>query len=239
MDWMVFHVKHSYRRVWADYTRCLKQRNSMLRSGKIDPLDCQIWDDTLSVLSEQIDSMRAEVLELYLPELDSYLTQCGFVSLGSFSVDYQRGWAANRTLREELAETRGKEAKLGFTTVGPHKADIKIRLNRKDVSELFSRGQQKAVITAMYMAQLNVFKNKNDRDCVLLIDDLPAELDRAAQQMLSGWVARLDRVQTFITGIDLEPIIKAWPTPLLEGACKMFHVKHGQVTEQPLSGATL
>lgn len=192
----------------------------------------------LSALAKEIDLMRAEVVELYLPHLNAYLEQCGFVSLGSFTLEYERGWAGDSTLVNELAKHYEKEAKLGFTTLGPHKADIKIRLNKKDVAELFSRGQQKSLVAAMYMAQLNVFKSNNKRNSVLLIDDLPAELDYSNQQMLCDWVARLDSVQTFITGIDLSLIIQAWPEPLDDGECKMFHVKHGQVTEQPLSGVT-
>lgn len=238
LDWMVFHVKQSYRRLWADYARCLKQRNSMLRSGNIRVIDIKVWDDTLSILAEEIDAMRAEVVELYLPELDRYLSQCGFSKSGLLSLEYERGWGVGKPLVDELLGAREREARLGYTTVGPHKADIRIRIDRKDVSELFSRGQQKSLIAAMYMAQLDVFKSRNRRDCILLIDDLPAELDRGNQQMLCRWVAHLDRVQTFITGIDLSPIIETWPAPLSDSECKMFHVKHGQVTEQPLSGAT-
>lgn len=233
LDWMVFHVKHDYRRLWSDYARCLKQRNSLLRSDKMKGLDYEVWDATLSSLAVQIDLMRSEVVALFLPELNTYLKHCGFIDSGEVSVEYLRGWDSGSSLGQELARVRDKEQKLGFTTVGPHKADIRIRLSGKDVAELFSRGQQKSVVIAMYMSQMNVFKNKNKRDCLLLIDDLPAELDQTNQQMVCGWVSQLDRVQSFITGIELKPIIDAWPKPLTSNDCKMFHVKHGQVTEQP------
>lgn len=231
LDWMVFHVKHSYRELWADYARCLKQRNTLLRSGKIAGFEFQIWDTTLSALAEQIDQLRLEVLEGYLPELADYLQQFAFIGQGELSVDYQKGWAKASSLQQQLDEARDRDVRAGFTTIGPHKADIKIKLNKKDAAEIFSRGQQKALVAAMYMAQMNVFQKSNGKDCVLLIDDLPAELDQENQQMLCGWVARLQRVQTFITGIDLRPTIESWPEALAKEDCKMFHVKHGQVTE--------
>ena len=237
LDWMVFHVKHSYRQLWSDYMRCLKQRNSLLRSDKIDGFGWTIWDSTLSDIAEKIDQLRTEVVAAYLPLLNEYLSRCDFVKEGQLSVDYERGWPKDTMLNDVLYDLREKERKQGFTGAGPHKADIRIRFNRKDVAELFSRGQQKAVITAMYMAQLKVFKNKNNKDCVLLIDDLPAELDHKNQERLCKWIAEQQRVQTFITGIELKPIIDNWPVPLSAEAYKMFHVKHGQVTERS-NGAT-
>jgi DNA replication and repair protein RecF len=232
LDWMVFHVKHGYRQVWSDYSRCLKQRNSILRSGTVDRADQWVWDEALCRLASQIDEMRSEVIDRFLPQLSLFLENCGFIDAHVFRLEYLRGWKAG-LLQEELHDTRDRDLRLGFTGVGPHKADIKIRLGGRDVAELLSRGQQKSLITAMYMAQLNIFKMENDSHCVLLIDDLPAELDQENQQMLCRWLSQLDRVQCFITGIDLQTLIDTWPLPLNSNECKVFHVKHGQVTEQP------
>lgn len=237
LDWMVFHVKHSYPRLWGEYVRCLKQRNSLLRSGKITNFEMKTWDATLSKLADQIDAARAEVVDVYVPLLQRFLAECGFIARGRFSIEYQRGWNEGHTLEQELQQLRAKEERQGFTSVGPHKADIKLRIDKKDAAEVFSRGQQKSVVIAMYMAQLNLFHEQNGSDCILLVDDLPAELDRTNQDITCRWLAALDKVQIFITGIDLQPIIQTWPKAASLQAAKMFHVKHGQVTEQSI-GAT-
>lgn len=231
LDWMVFHVKQSYRELWSDYARCLKQRNSLLRSGKMAGFDSQVWDERLSELAEAIDALRREIAEEYVPALDQYLQQFGFIECGSLSMEYQRGWPSEESLLQQLQESRERDLRMGFTTMGPHKADLKIRFDKKDAAEIFSRGQQKTLVSAMYMAQLAIFQKYNDKDCILLIDDLPAELDPANQKLLCEWVGSLQKVQTFITGIDLQRIIESWPMAVTKEDCKMFHVKHGQVTE--------
>src|SRR5690606_37850358 len=43
LDWLVFHVKPNFRGIWSDYERCLKQRNSLLRSDRIQRPDLMVW----------------------------------------------------------------------------------------------------------------------------------------------------------------------------------------------------
>jgi DNA replication and repair protein RecF len=233
LDWMVFHVKHQFADVWASYTRGLKQRNSLLRADSTQSADLAIWEEPLSDLAEQIDRLRAEVAELFVSAINGYLAGCDFIPAGAVTLDYQRGWKADRPLLAELIENRPREQKLGFTSVGPHKADIKIRFNRHPATEVLSRGQQKALVAAMYMAQLGVFGRANARQCLLLVDDLPAELDERNQGLLCEWIAQLPRTQVFITGIDLTRIMTTWPKQLGADNCKLFHVKQGTVTEKP------
>lgn len=235
IDWLVFHVKPTFRKVWGEYMRCLKHRNSLLRSDKMPRSEFSIWDKTLAELGEVIDGLRREVIEDFEPVSRSYLSQCDFVEQGQLEISYLPGWDSTRPLLDQLDERYQRDVAVGYTSLGPHKADIRFTFNKKPLAELFSRGQQKSVIAAFYLAQLNVFLAKSGGECILLLDDLPAELDEANLHRVCDWISELQRVQTFITGIDLEAISRSWPTSVdsTTGDYKLFHVKQGQATEQP------
>lgn len=234
IDWLVFHVKPSFRRAWSEYARCLKHRNVMLRSDKVPLAEFAAWNKTLADLGEEIDDYRQQMILEFVPASRAYLAECEFVESGNFEMQYLPGWDRSRSLLERLEEHHQRDVVLGYTNIGPHKSDIRFTFNKKPLVELFSRGQQKAVVAALYAAQLKIFHSSSARDCLLLLDDLPAELDEGNLQRLCRWIQGLSNVQTFITGIELDSIAKLWPLSVYdEGFNKMFHVKHGQVQEQP------
>lgn len=230
IDWLVFHVKPSFRTLWSDYVRCLKHRNSLLRSDKIPDAEIAIWDRALAELGESIDVLRKEVLNEFEPISRDYLSHCDFIEAGRFDMTYQPGWDSSRPLVEQIEEHRERDRSLGYTSLGPHKADIRFTFNKRPLAELFSRGQQKSVVAAFYLAQLKTFHINSGRECVLLLDDLPAELDRTNLERVCHWVSDLADVQVFLTGISLESIASSWPDRS-GSRIGMFHVKQGQVTE--------
>lgn len=231
IDWLVFHVKPNFRSVWGEYVRCLKHRNSLLRSVKMSNSEFSIWDKTLAELGETIDQLRQGVVEQFEPLCAQYLAECEFVESGQFHMTYHPGWDVRRPLLEQLEEHRDRDIALGYTNLGPHKADIRFTFNKRPLVELFSRGQQKSVVAAFYLAQLKTFQAGRQRECLVLLDDLPAELDEKNLKRVCRWVSELPAVQVFLTGIGLETISGSWPKDAK--SVGMFHVKHGQVTEQP------
>lgn len=234
LDWLVFHVKPEFRRWWAEYSRCLKQRNSLLRSDRMQPLDMKVWDQALATSGEQIDLLRKDTLGLLLDQTDGLMKEFGFVRDGALAMTYQPGWSRDQPLIHQLEAHFQRDLHLGHTGLGPHKADIRFSFNQKPVAEVFSRGQLKSLIAALYVAQIRVFQRYNPRDCLLLVDDLPAELDLDNLSRLCGWLSQLEKVQIFITGIDLTSTLPHWPAHTDK---KLFHVKQGQINEQPAFGA--
>jgi DNA replication and repair protein RecF len=235
LDWLVFHVKPEFRRWWAEYSRCLKQRNSLLRSDNMQSLGLEVWNQALAEAGERIDQLRCETLEFLLIQAGELMSECDFISGGTLSMVYQPGWNKDLPLIRQLESHVGRDLSMGHTGLGPHKADIKVTFNNKPAAEMFSRGQLKSLIGALYVAQIRVFQRYNTRSCLLLVDDLPAEVDQENLQRLCGWLSKLDNVQIFITGIDLESTLSHWPTTMEK---KLFHVKQGQINEQQAIGAT-
>lgn len=230
-DWLVFHVKHEFAQLWRNYARCVKHRNSLLRRDRIDRPDLLPWDLELVRLAEAIHQLRSACLLPYLEAVQALLLEGGLSAELDIQLEYLPGWATDSSLLEQLEQQFWRDKKYGFTTLGAHKSELKITARKMAAHELLSRGQQKTLVAALYVAQLSVFQAMSDRACVLLIDDVPAELDKQHIAVLGRWVNNLN-VQVFATGIELASLMEAWPSDTQ--SIRVFHVKHGEVNEYPV-----
>lgn len=230
LDWLVFHVEHSFFDVWRDYEKCLKQRNSLLRHGKIDTMCLDSWDLELAKLGEQLHSMRRATFELLRPVFFDLIK--GFDGLEGTSLNYYSGWdVESSNLSNLFTSTRDRDSDLGYTRQGPHRADLKITRGRSAATEVLSRGQQKIVVSALLIAQGEVFKQTKQRRCLYLIDDLPAELDSNFRVTFAKWLIKMG-CQVCVTGIDRDVLLAAWADCSEIIDIKVFHVEHGLVSEE-------
>ena len=102
---------------------------------------------------------------------------------------------------ENMLEQRMQEEIIrGQTLVGPHRDDITFFINDKDASKFASQGQQRTVVLALKLAELNLLKSKSNYNPVLLLDDVLAELDDVRQAYLLNSIP--EKTQTIITSVD-------------------------------------
>ncbi|MFC3283868.1 DNA replication/repair protein RecF [Litchfieldella rifensis] len=223
LDWGVFHVKHDFLSIWKRVRRALKHRNALLRHGRIDERSLGVWEGELVHWSEQLDELRRDYMEAFLPVFEETLRE--LLPLPDLSLRYSRGWDRQRSLAEVLLQGRDTDRQMGFTQQGPQRADLRIRLQRRPAVEVLSRGQQKLVVSAMKLAQGRLLEQATARTCVYLIDDLPAELDERHRHVFCRWLEWM-RCQVFITSVEPGALDGAWQpdTPVA-----MFHVKHGRL----------
>lgn len=227
MDWLVFHVEHEFLPTWKAFQKALKQRNTLLRHDKISPLMLAPWDASLTESAEKLDNMRSRVFDRFYACFQQLVED--FIAIDGLTLNYYRGWERTSGYASVLEQGMERDIHLGYTRVGPHRADIRIAILGQPAAEILSRGQQKLLVSAMRIAQAVVFQQLTGRRCIYLIDDLPAELDSHYQQVLAGWLDRLS-CQVFVTGVDRDTILKAWPESQGERSVAVFHVEHGKVT---------
>jgi DNA replication and repair protein RecF len=229
-DWLVFHVKHEFGFLWRDYTKALKHRNSLLRRDKMPRDELMPWNIELNRLALSIDQLRRECLGLFKDRVNSLIPDINLPAHFKIDIEYQRGWSEEHpTLASALEAALDRDRRYGFTTCGAHKSEIQVLVNSLPVSDVLSRGQQKSLVAAFLIAELKVFQDIIGRPSVLLIDDLPAELDQTHIKCLASWLQTLD-TQMFVTGInalDMEVLRQQ----LITKPCKLFHVKHGEINE--------
>ena len=220
LDWGVFHVEHDYLVEWRRYQRALRQRNHSLRDGRLDP---NIWLGELTQAGERIDELRRRYLETFSPRFIGLARRLLGID-ADIELSFRQGWKEGRGLLEAFIEGSERDRRLGYTYSGPHRADIQFLVDEVPVQEFISRGQQKLLILALLIAQVETFRQQTDTDCLLLVDDLSAELDRASQAAAMECLRDIGTqvVATVLDDIDLDHI--------QETGDQVFHVKQGVVS---------
>ena len=224
LDWGVFHVEHGFSSLWTRFHKALKQRNQLLRHGRMDHDYLSAWTAELVPLSDQITGYRRD----YLAELSHHALEVaeGFAGLGELQLDYYQGWRDDYDLREAFEASRVRDIATGTTNVGAHKADITVKVDGVPAAERLSRGQVKLLVYALKLAQAAHFREKTGRGCLFLLDDLPAELDYQHRAQVVSCLNGLE-CQYFMTGVDRKDF-----ESLVDGmAHQMFHMEHGVASE--------
>ena len=80
-------------------------------------------------------------------------------------------------MAEALQQSWNHDQEAGATQVGPHRAELGIRLDGAAVKDRISRGQQKLLAATLLMAQIRLFPESSPVQPTLLLDDPAAELD--------------------------------------------------------------
>lgn len=217
LDWGVFHVEPLFLETWQRYQRALRQRNAALRTGHVP----EAWEAELAQTGTALDAMRTRYLDGLIP-LASQLTEA-LLGYPGLDLSYRRGWSREKSLEAVLEAGRSADRERGYTVSGAHRADLRVQLEGTAAPDRASRGQQKLLVCALVIAQTILFQRLTERRPLLLVDDLPAELDlqrrqRLVQQLLDSGA------QLFVTAIEPEAIPAA-------DRFQMFHVEHGRVRE--------
>ena len=221
IDWGVFHVEHNFLQAWQQYYRVLKQRNAALRR-KQNKNNIILWDNQLIEHAKTITLSRENYLSGFLPIFDLYVEKLMGLNV---DIGYLRGWNIEQSFTETLESSFDKDMFKGFTTLGPHRADLEISYKGNLVQNCFSRGQQKLLVCAMRLAQISHLKQASDQQSILLVDDLAAELDVEHRQKLIELLIDT-QAQLFVTATEQNSFVLP---PEIES--KMFHVEHGVLKE--------
>ncbi len=222
LDRGLFHVEPTFQQTWQGYRRCLAQRNAMLRAGRAAH-SLAAWEAELARYGTALDGAR----RAYVADLRPRAERIGGRLLGEgmgLRVGYKPGWEADAvSLQDALVSARERDRDQGRTTVGPHRGDLELWVGQGRARQQVSRGQQKLVAYALRLAQAEQLAES--AGCVVLLDDLPAELDSdhcarvVAEALAVG-------AQLFVTALDPMAINVSSNT-----AVRRFHVEQGRVRE--------
>lgn len=215
IDWGLFHVKHDYFPLWSNYNRVLKQRNSLLRR-KASRDEIKIWDSSLASYGKAITEMRLEYLSKLKSQFNTVLSQLTNIDC---QIEFYQGWdkkGLGISLEQCFQQSLEKDFLRQYTQYGPHQADIIIQLDEKKAKNIVSRGQQKLILIALKLAQLQLL----NKPTVVLMDDYSAELDNTSRQRLADVLLQLNS-QLIITAIEPSNLTAFDNTPH-----KKFHVEH-------------
>lgn len=223
VDWGLFHSHEGYADLLRGYRRVLSQRNDGLRHGLADAL-LKPWEIELDRLAVLIDEARSRYLASLLVELESI--KAILPEVQDLEWSYRRGWREGEELSNLLEHGRDREREIGHTLLGPHRADIAFRKSGVSVSTHASRGQQKSVVVGLRLLQVAALFRATGQRAMVLIDDLPSELDVKRRQAIGQLLAQM-KTQVFVTAIDIDPRdLGRWDEFAL------FHVKQGALVAE-------
>ena len=225
LDWGVFHVEHTFYRCWLIYRKLLKQRNAALKHREQHQTIIS-WDSELVKVGSRLNDYRTDYLKRLLPYLDKLLQEMFYLT--GISCSFSQGWSKEFSFDQILQKTLSRDIKSGFTGCGPHRADVLFSYYGRAAHEQLSRGQLKLLVIAFKLAQIQLLQTVHAKRCVILMDDLPAELDIENRARVLNTLLDSD-AQLFVTTTD-SALIDC--SELREDKSKkMFHVEHGSVTE--------
>lgn len=200
IDLCQFDKKYFY--TLNKYNKILDQRNRLLKSGNISNIK-----DTISIWNEQLSEQACYIIERRLDLISQlkvwaekshyYLTDDSekmiLEYVGLNILDKQE---LKNTLLKMYDESLDKDINLGFTTVGPHRDDMKIVVNDIDVRHFGSQGQQRTCALSLKLAELEIFKSNLGEYPILLLDDVLSELDINRRKKL---LKVINNFQTILT----------------------------------------
>ncbi|WP_372860844.1 DNA replication/repair protein RecF [Spongiibacter sp.] len=237
LDWSVFHVKHlGFYGEWTRYRKALKQRNTLLRRGKLADALLSPWEGEIAQTGAKITAMRRAQFERIADGFADIVKQiqrdigadAAALSQQHFTMRFHSGWddaegeLGADALRAALVGSREQDGRQGFTRLGPHRADIRFLCGGVNASDVLSRGQIKTLVCALKLAQCRLMREQG-LDVVLLVDDLPAELDRERRRALFSLISTMG-IQLFATSIAEDDLDDSWCGA--SGCVTRFHVEH-------------
>lgn len=213
LDRLLCQVSKVYRRLLLDYRHALAQRNAQLRLLRdertaTDTLDTLgPWDEQLCELASHLLKHRQQAIEELKPVSEKTYAYVAASSEG-FEMSYVPGIPPallgagedelRRLLRDELRRSVRLDVERGFTSLGPHRDDILVRLGGLDARAYASQGQIRSAVLALKMAEVEFLRQRTGEIPLLILDDVFSELDEARKDRLLDWVRGLE-TQTFIT----------------------------------------
>ncbi|EIV95068.1 DNA replication/repair protein RecF [Frankia sp. QA3] len=199
--------------VLADYDRVLKQRSALLRTagaarragGKGDLRTLDVWDGYLATYGAELLAARLALVEALRPGVaGAYAAVAG--AQASVGFEYRASvplpqpdpalpdrQQLEETLRTELVAARPREIERGQTLVGPHRDDLLLALDGRPARGYASHGESWSLALALRLASFELLR-ADDREPVLLLDDVFAELDARRRSRLAELVAPAEQV---------------------------------------------
>ncbi len=220
LDWGLFHHQSYFHAAWSNLYRLLKQRNAALLQT-YDYGQLKIWDVELTKLAHQVSQWRAEYAEALRPEIEQ--TCRLFLPELEISLSFHQGWEKDSDYGELLKQNFERDKAIGYTVVGPQKADFRFKANGLPVEDVLSRGQLKLLMCALRLAQGEHLMAQKNRHCIFLIDDFASELDESKRALLAERLQNSGS-QVFVTAISQDQLQQMQPSQQ-----RVFHVENGVI----------
>lgn len=202
VDYLLFHVEQDYKKNYSYFKKALAQRNRALKKGSLN--EVKSWTNVFVDSSLLITKSKLNLITFFIENFGPFLTSIDLPEnlkkkYEAVTIKYYQGWEKN--LLEELREVYSKDKTRGYSSLGPQTSDLSIKINSQDSGNILSRGEQKVLILLIYLFFINNKYESNIDEFILLVDDLPSELDDINLEIALK-ALRKTKYQLFITSLE-------------------------------------
>jgi DNA replication and repair protein RecF len=189
------------------YHEALAQRNALLgrvRAGRAPSDAVTSWNLTLAEPGVRLAADRASASELIEAGFARHALGLGMT--GEAAVAYRSHARAQsaQQLASELADKLGIDLARGYTTYGPHRDDLVLSRDGRDLRSFGSQGEQRLALLALLLAERDALASVRARPPLMLLDDVMSELDSARRERLATLLR--EGGQSVVTATELEHV---------------------------------
>lgn len=202
LDRAISQIYPAYDERLNKYEKIRIQKSNLLKLPEINDELLDVYNYQLVITGSNIILLRQK----FIQELKSHaiIKHNNIAEFENFDIEYSvkenKIEDIAQYLEEELQERRAEEIARKQACVGPHRDDVIFYINNKDATKYASQGQQRTVVLALKLAEINLIKEKLGESPILLLDDVLAELDDIRQNYLLKTIE--EETQTIITSVD-------------------------------------
>jgi DNA replication and repair protein RecF len=189
------------------YGAALVQRNALvaaIRAGRAGRASLPAWDAELARHGVALMADRASVADELRPRFARHAAGLGLSA--DAEVEYRPRSKADtaEALAAELAERVNADIDRGFSGHGPHRDELVLRRDGRELRTYGSRGQQRLALLALLLAEREALAASRGTPPLMLLDDVMSELDAVRR----GRLVELLRAggQSLITATDLAQV---------------------------------
>ncbi|MBT9311319.1 DNA replication/repair protein RecF [Leptothoe kymatousa] len=222
-DTLLMQLEPVYVHILQQYNQVLKQRNAFIKQHTadpdqpppLDPTQLALWDAQLATLGTRVIRRRARMLQRLIPIAQSWhqaisnsAEQLEILYSPNVTIDSDDATEIQQAFLSQLQAKAMAEYYQRTTLVGPHRDDITFLINQTPARQYGSQGQQRTLVLALKLSELQLIEEVVGEPPLLLLDDVLAELDLNRQNQLLDTIQ--DRFQTLITTTHLGSFDAQW-----------------------------
>lgn len=200
-DLLLSVVDSDYLISLQSYHRALKERNNALKV-KMNRSVVMAYDRVIARHGLMIISRRNDWSANFTPLFEENYRKIvageetgEIIYLPSIEVDTEEAFV------EKLESTYERDSVLGSTTSGPHRDDFQFKVSGMGAKTHGSEGQQRSVVLALKLAQIEFIKRIVRRKPIVLLDDILGELDEDRKERF--WQVFNHQCQVFASGTSI------------------------------------
>ena len=210
LNMSISQMSKNYYTALVRYNKILEQRNKLLKERDVSLIfeTLPVWDAQLCRYAAEIVERREEYVAQLSPlaaEKHAFLTD----GAEKLEIHADRHYGEGREeiaarLAREFENNYEKDVRLGFTSCGPHRDDLKILIGGEEARVYGSQGQARTAALAIKLAEVEIFRALSGEYPVLILDDVMSELDLPRRRKL---LEQIGDVQTILTCTHTEKVL--------------------------------